>query len=1407
MNPSRIRGAVTSAVLVFFIAFFCLGGGTVRAIIDLNGNGMSDIWELIYGGGLNPNADLDGTGMTNLQKSIAGLNPWNSSSVFSASVIAGAGSNLVLSWPSVVGKQYQIQGAASLTSGSWTAIGGALAGTGAMMSGTVTRGGTANLFNVSVTDVYDSGEASLSNWEALELGLDPTNIYSNGHVDSHGNPLTNYSYVVAALSSTNVVTVTATKPTATIPQTNPATDPGTFTVTRSGNLNAITVYLEASGSAVAGTDYASLPVSCSFPVGVNSVTIPVVPLAGSSAAPATPVVLSVVPNAAYQVGGSGSGTVLLFPHNIAPMTWTTGTAATPVRSDWINVKTDPEMTIHAVGNGLADDTAALQQALNLSSTSYATRTTVYLPPGTYRISSTLYWNSIFSSIQEWTGWSGLRLVGCGSSTVIQWAGAAGQVMFLDQGSNRSHFEGIVWEAGASGSAAGIGVAHVPLVAQQTLMRHENEAFIGFVGASGSATISPPYTYTVTTGTISTSANLPVGVTTLPLTTIPGGLIVGVGVTAHYGGIATGSNGLTTTTTVTAINTGSNTVTISAPTNYSMYNGEVVTFTWSVPGTPETVPASGIFAGSKLEILATAETMIWNCIFQNDTVGVVVAYEEYNNYMWIFKSCEFDNCGTGIVPGDGKEIIMDTHFSGSTTADVTGGNATRVRRCTSSGSKQFFAGGDTGATEQNVIEDCWVDGWTSTNGAIAFNDRSDMVFDCMFTHPPVGSTGAIYMWPSNVLDLTLSNNYTSSPTMPMTYIRGGTVNIVNIPPGALPPNLTSPNQTFIQPTWPADGQTILNITQPPYNAVRGTDCTTVIQNAINQAKSNNNGTIVYIPAGQFNTSATLNVSGGNYVIQGCGVLSILNWSGTATTTVPMFTVTTPQNIAIEQIQATIGAVSGSSNQPVISETSTGPSSATYDEVISGAYTNSPGVVLTSLPTGSTVFMPMCASALTVNDCGPAVIFSNYFGGNGLSVTGATQAKSGFLGFLTMECGNEVQGNTSGWDVIINDNQDFIGCDYYNEQTYNHLLAKNTDGATWAGRISMQGMKEESDAPSITIGIQNYGGRIFYTCQSFFDNDSQPVFTQTGSAAVDLDLIGEVYYSNPSFTLGSACNLIEVNDIYSYPSVTYMANVEPAGWGASLAAGLDHFRQADAYDLTLSYGWAQGLNNPTFETDPTNSAPLTTLGTAPAQWTVSGTIAAGSGVRDVCAVTGGSPFASGTQSAAFVDTTGTATGSPLQWSQSLATAWSASQGCVFTYDCHMNPAGPGITSNLWVQLFANAGGETPCSIGLDGTGNNSTWALVAYQGGTLKTLATLAVGTWYRMQAVVPPPGTGGSVTLYVTPWTSAGAGTTANYTLDGEAGASTTGFNKVSFGLTGAGQETDCNFDNISINSNPLYTVP
>ncbi len=131
------------------------------------------------------------------------------------------------------------------------------------------------------------------------------------------------------------------------------------------------------------------------------------------------------------------------------------------RSDWLNVKT----MFGAVGNGVADDTAAIQAALNLNNNSYNPRA-VYLPPGTYRITSTL-------SLTQNTG--GL-IIGHGRDTRIVWDGPLDGVMFWSNGATRFRFVGIIWDGR---SIAGIGVEHNSHTLYETSIRHQNEQFIDF----------------------------------------------------------------------------------------------------------------------------------------------------------------------------------------------------------------------------------------------------------------------------------------------------------------------------------------------------------------------------------------------------------------------------------------------------------------------------------------------------------------------------------------------------------------------------------------------------------------------------------------------------------------------------------------------------------------------------------------------------------------------------------------------------------------------------------------------------------------------------------------------------------------------------------------------------------------
>ncbi len=134
------------------------------------------------------------------------------------------------------------------------------------------------------------------------------------------------------------------------------------------------------------------------------------------------------------------------------------------RSDWINVRTMGGLK--AVGDGKADDTQAIQQALDRPGDGRA----VYLPRGVYRITRTL----------ELKGpRTGFLLVGHGRDTILIWDGPVGGIMFRCNGAAYSRFIGISWD-GRNGAA--IGFDHASELRFETEVTHEHEAFRHFMAA-------------------------------------------------------------------------------------------------------------------------------------------------------------------------------------------------------------------------------------------------------------------------------------------------------------------------------------------------------------------------------------------------------------------------------------------------------------------------------------------------------------------------------------------------------------------------------------------------------------------------------------------------------------------------------------------------------------------------------------------------------------------------------------------------------------------------------------------------------------------------------------------------------------------------------------------------------------
>lgn len=117
---------------------------------------------------------------------------------------------------------------------------------------------------------------------------------------------------------------------------------------------------------------------------------------------------------------------------------------------WANVKRD----YGAVGDGVTDDTAALQRALDeLGQPGKAS--VLYLPAGTYKISSSLRlsWNAQIAGY----GWGGIGIIGDSPSvTRITWAGPRGGAMLIQDGGYNTRYARITWDGKGS---AGYGIAH------------------------------------------------------------------------------------------------------------------------------------------------------------------------------------------------------------------------------------------------------------------------------------------------------------------------------------------------------------------------------------------------------------------------------------------------------------------------------------------------------------------------------------------------------------------------------------------------------------------------------------------------------------------------------------------------------------------------------------------------------------------------------------------------------------------------------------------------------------------------------------------------------------------------------------------------------------------------------------
>lgn len=312
-------------------------------MIDLNHNGISDVWEWTYNAyGIDPNIDSDGDGFVNWQEAIADTNPFNSNSYPRITVVSNSPGNFLVTLPSSPGKMYTLESVTNLGGTNWMVETNveAMSGTNTTLTSPVSA--IAKFYRVSISDVDSDGSGLMNDWEKYKLGLNPTNAFSNGTQDTSGNAMGDYAYATNLLASQNVISIAATDPTATEPDPGQhATATGQFTITRGGfPLDSITVNLglggPGAGFAAAGLDYSNLPAAIILPAGISSATITLTPMANTNLAAPVIAQLLLLPGANYTIGLQSNAAVVIYPSSTASGFGLTGQYYTNSSSTYTN---------------------------------------------------------------------------------------------------------------------------------------------------------------------------------------------------------------------------------------------------------------------------------------------------------------------------------------------------------------------------------------------------------------------------------------------------------------------------------------------------------------------------------------------------------------------------------------------------------------------------------------------------------------------------------------------------------------------------------------------------------------------------------------------------------------------------------------------------------------------------------------------------------------------------------------------------------------------------------------------------------------------------------------------------------------------------------------------------------------